>query len=142
MIELITNGALPRPAKCLSCGYSGPDRYYFRFQAFIPRLGQVLLCTAKPESDDQTGCMNEAARRFELGFVERVEINRLLSENTTLRNQNERLAVATNKFTDSFADLVSGFLSDIVEPNPVAQTGSDSESIDRTSGQAISALSK
>jgi hypothetical protein len=122
MIELITNGALPKPGKCICCGYSGNDRNYFRFQAFIPRLGQVLLCTAKDSKPGSTGCMNEAARRFPVSFVESSNLTVLSTENDRLKRENERLGVATNEFTDSFAALVSHFLANISSGDEIAPT--------------------
>jgi hypothetical protein len=111
MIELITNGALPKPGKCICCGYSGNDRNYFRFQAFIPRLGQILLCVAKP--GDTTGCMNEAARRFPVGFVATSDLTDLSTENERLRRENERLGTATDLFAGRFDSLVAAFMADL-----------------------------
>jgi hypothetical protein len=111
MIELITNGALPKPGKCICCGYSGNDRNYFRFQAFIPRLGQILLCTAK--SGDTTGCMDEASRRFPVGFVSRAEMDEIIAENERLMRENDRMGAATDRFTAGFAGLVSAFLDEL-----------------------------
>lgn len=113
MIELITNGALPRPAKCIACGYSGPDRWYFRFNAFIPRLGQILVCVAKYPGEDTTGCFNEAARRFDLSFMNRKEVEGILETNRRLQEQHANLEFATERFTDSVDDLVRRYLSDL-----------------------------
>lgn len=121
MIELITNGALPKPAKCLSCGYGGADRYYFRFAAYMGKAGQVLLCTARPDSEDQTGCMNEASRAFPVSFIERTAFDLATRNNAELRGQLDRLTVASNRFTDDFAALVSRFLSDVVEPTSASK---------------------
>ena len=114
MIELITNGALPKPGKCICCGYSGNDRNYFKFQAFIPRLGQILLCVAKP--GDTTGCMNEAARRFPVGFVATSDLTDLSTENERLRRENERMGIAADRFAADFNGIVSDFLGRIKSP--------------------------
>lgn len=149
MIELITNGALPRPAKCICCGYSGNDRWYFRFQSFIPRFGQILLCTTKyPDPDGLgTGCMNEASRRFTQGFMERREVDAILVDNVRLQGENDRLGVATNKFTDGFANLVASFLSDISAPVSKSESAgtrklTDNEILDRLSGKTVNTPSQ
>jgi hypothetical protein len=89
--------------------------------------------------------MDEAARRFDLSFVLRTDIEELQSETNRLRKENERLGVATNHFTDGFAGLVSGFLAEIAIP--VSESGSpdeigNDESTDSISGQAVDSLSK
>lgn len=112
-ITLITDGALPRPARCIACGYGGTDRWFIKFQSFIPKLGQVLLCVAKYPGDDQTGCFNEAADKFPVGFTSRAALDAVLDANNQLRTDNANLERAATRFRNNFDDIVSAFLADL-----------------------------
>ena len=72
--------------------------------------------------------MNEAARSFPVGFVEATQLTHLSTENERLIAQNECLGNAANRFTDSFAGIVSTFLDDI--KGTVGTTENDAVSFD------------
>lgn len=107
MIRLIKDGALPHPAKCACCGYSGNERFYYWFK-YREKWGQVLICTT---------CMKEAATLDE-AFVSYDTMQDVLTKNYELRAENDRLELATEKFTDAFAALVASFLNDISASTP------------------------
>ena len=102
MIKLITDGALPHPAKCIVCGFSGQTRNYYWFK-YKEKWGQVLICTT---------CMCEAAT-LDDSFVPAGVFKEVQQVNFELRAENDRLELATERFTDRFAALVAEFLSDI-----------------------------
>jgi hypothetical protein len=102
MIKLIKDGALPHPAKCIVCGFSGQTRFYYWFK-YKEKWGQVLICTT---------CMKEAATLDE-SFVDYATVQEIIKVNHELRAENDRLELATERFTDAFAGLVTNFLSDI-----------------------------
>jgi hypothetical protein len=101
VIRLITDGALPHPAKCASCGYGGLARAYFWFK-YKEKWGQVLLCT---------DCMREAASLSD--FVAQSTYDFVLQDNARLRNENARLVSASAVFRERFATLVADFLIDL-----------------------------
>lgn len=107
MIKLIKDGALPHPAKCIVCGYAGNERYYYWFK-YKEKWGQVLICTT---------CMKEAAT-LDTQFVEYATVQEIIKVNHELRAENDRLELATERFTDKFAGLVTEFLADIGEVLP------------------------
>lgn len=116
-IRLVTDNVLPLPAKCVCCGYSGPDRNYFvfRWQVLMDqrgRKGYVIICTRKNGSGG-AGCFDEAAALNPVGFVRREELNEAVTNNYELRAQNDKLELATERFTDRFAGIVSDFLGEI-----------------------------
>lgn len=96
VIRLILDGALPHPARCVACGYSGNERYYFFFK-YKEKWGQVLLCTT---------CMNEAASLPDTDFVSMKSHNALLDELISLRKKNERLAGILANFRSQFDSIV------------------------------------
>jgi len=102
MIKLITDGALPHPAKCIVCGFSGQTRNYYWFK-YKEKWGEVLICTT---------CMCEAAT-LDDSFVPAGVFKEVQQVNFELRAENDRLELATERFTDAFAGLVTNFLSDI-----------------------------
>lgn len=99
MIKLITDGALPHPAKCCACGYGGNERFYFWFK-YKEKWGQVLICTV---------CMNEAALLDEVGFTSRKTTDELKAENERLSGLAERFEPAVVNFLAGFADLTGNF---------------------------------
>jgi hypothetical protein len=121
VIKLIKDGALPHPAKCIVCGYAGNERYYYWFK-YKEKWGQVLICTT---------CMKEAAT-LDTQFVEYATVQEIIEVNHELRAENDRLELATERFTDKFAGLVTEFLADIGEvlppiKEPEPEETSDSE---------------
>jgi hypothetical protein len=67
--------------------------------------------------------------------MERREVDKILVESVRLKGENERLGVATNHFTDSFATLVSNFLSDI--EIPTVGTPADQGGIETSRGNSV-----
>ena len=116
MIKLIKDGALPHPAKCIVCGFSGQTRFYYWFK-YKEKWGQVLICTT---------CMKEAATLDEQ-FVDYATVQEIIKKNYELRAENDRLELATERFTDAFAGLVTNFLSDIGGALPPGADISDIE---------------
>lgn len=107
MIKLITDGALPHPAKCVACGYGGNERFYFWFK-YKEKWGQVLICTT---------CMSEAASMPETDFVSMDSHNALLDELIDLRKKNERLAELLSSFRSSFDSIVDSLVAGIDHAN-------------------------
>lgn len=123
MIKLIKDGALPHPAKCIVCGYAGNERFYYWFK-YKEKWGQVLICTT---------CMKEAATLDE-SFIPMEMVQPILDTNYALRAENDRLELATERFTDKFAGLVTNFLMDIGGAlPPTSQEEPDPEKADEES---------
>lgn len=102
VIRHITNGVLPPPAKCGSCGYGSNERNYYWFKQ--PRREQLLLCDT---------CMNEVASLPDSGFVSQETYQDILTNNLRLQKENERLELATTGFTTGFNHLVRDFLGEL-----------------------------
>lgn len=123
MIKLITDGGLPAPAKCCSCGYGGNERFYFWFK-YKEKWGQVLICTT---------CMNEAASLQQTDFVQMDMYKALLSDNDRLQEENGKLELAADRFRVGLDQLVADFRHDLngpVEPDEVPITESQLAAID------------